>query len=241
MKKRIIVELKERPSFEGELNIRVTAEPDSPGKVKYALVCQKNPPLNEELLDDGSGISDTELEQIWAAICWQRELSSSEVGEITSLLQHEVVSILPEPLFGLDGTRYELLIESGIDRVQFSWWEESASGWKPLRNLSMMLLRMADAARMIEALQSNERKEIIKRLRQRGYEEGLLQAEANRRLVSENNSRGRELARRAEFMGITCPRCKQHSRDVRFIDNCADAKAYFICGLCWRSFFPTDV
>jgi hypothetical protein len=76
MKKRIIVELKERPSFEGELNIRVTAEPDSPGKVKYALVCQKNPPLNDEMVDDG-GISDRELEQIWAAIWlgWNRSIS----------------------------------------------------------------------------------------------------------------------------------------------------------------------
>src|SRR5215467_10236185 len=93
---KFVVELKERPSFEGELNIRVTAEHDSQGNVTYALVCQKNPPLDDEMLVGHlSGISDRELEQIWTAICWQRELSSSEVGEITALLQHEVVSIFP--------------------------------------------------------------------------------------------------------------------------------------------------
>jgi hypothetical protein len=169
--KRIVVELRERPSFEGQLSVRVTEERDSEGGAKYALVCQKNPPLSEVEFAVFAGvlrdIADWELEQIKTALCWQRELSSSEAREITFLLQHEVVSIAPERIDGLDGTIYELLIEVGLNRVQFRWWEEAPSGWKPLRDLSEMLLRMGDATRMIEALQSSERKQLIEHLSDR--------------------------------------------------------------------------
>ena len=245
MAKKIVVELRERPSFEGELSVRVTEEHDSEGGVKYALVCQKNPPLSEVedalFAGDLRDVPDKELEQIKTAICWQRELSPSEVSEIDHLLHCEIIPIVPEAIDGLDGTIYELLIEVGLNRVQFSWWEEAPSGWKPLRDLSEMLLRMGDAACMIEALQSNERKQSIKHLSERLDEEQFLLREAQRMLLSENRSRGRELARRAGIVGITCPHCDQHSRDVRFIDSGADAKSYFICGRCGRSFFPGNV
>lgn len=239
------MELRERPSFEGELHIRVTEEHDSESGVKYVLVCQKNPPLSdkEPVLFDGGprDITDRELQQITAAICWQRELSSSEVWELNYLLHREIVSIAPEAIMGVDGTIYELLIEGGLNRVQFRWWAQVPSGWKPLRDLSEMLLRMGDAARMIEALQSSERRQLIKHLSERLYEEQLLDDGAKGKLVSQNNSRGRKLARRVEAIGITCPGCKQHSRDVRFIDRGANVKSFFICGRCGRSFFPEDV
>jgi hypothetical protein len=90
-----------------------------------------------------------------------------EAWEITYLLQHEVVSIAPEAIVGFDGTGYELLIGDGLNRVQFSWWEEAPSGWKPLRDLSKMLLRMGDAPRMAATLQSSERKQLIKHLGER--------------------------------------------------------------------------
>jgi hypothetical protein len=243
--KRIVLELRERPSFEGELNVRVTEEHDPEGGVKYALVCQKNPPLSEveSVLFDGSlrDIAERELTQIKTGLCWQRELSSSEAWEITYLLQHEVVSIAPEAIDGLDGTSYELLIGAGLNRVQFSWWEEAPSGWEPLRDLSKMLLHMGDAARMAETLQSSERRQIIKHLSERLLEEQHLEDEAKRKLVSENNSRGRELVGRAKITGITCPSCKQRSLDTRFIERGADAKSFFICGSCGRSFFPEEV
>jgi hypothetical protein len=196
--KKIVLELRERPSFEGELNIRVTEEHNSKGGVKYTLVCQKNPPLSdmEDALFAGGLMDvadDRELELIKAALCWQRELSSSEAREINYLLQHEVVSIAPEAIDGLDGTSYVLLIGAGLNRVQFSWWEEAPSGWEPLRDLSKMLLHMGDAARIAETLQSSERRQIIKHLSERLLEEQHLEDEAKRKLVSENNSRGREL------------------------------------------------
>jgi len=38
--------LKENPSFEGELSVRLIEEHESQGRAKYFIICQKNPPLN---------------------------------------------------------------------------------------------------------------------------------------------------------------------------------------------------
>jgi len=38
--------LKENPSFEGELSVRLIEEHGIKGRAKYFIICQKNPPLN---------------------------------------------------------------------------------------------------------------------------------------------------------------------------------------------------
>src|SRR5437762_10377526 len=43
-----LLTLKETPSFEGELSVRLMEEHDSEGRANYSLVCEKKPPLDRE-------------------------------------------------------------------------------------------------------------------------------------------------------------------------------------------------
>ncbi len=45
---KLLLVLKEKPSFEGELSIDMVEENESEGHAKYSLVCQKKPPFNEK-------------------------------------------------------------------------------------------------------------------------------------------------------------------------------------------------
>jgi len=44
----LLLTLKEIPSFEGELSVRLMEEHDSEGRANYSLVCEKKPPLDRE-------------------------------------------------------------------------------------------------------------------------------------------------------------------------------------------------
>src|SRR5688572_20350300 len=142
--------LKEKPSFEGELNIRLVEEQDSEGHAKYSLVCQKRPPYNagEIVLLAGvlGAVDGEDLEELTKSICWQREIQRHEAREIIDILEHQLVSIAPESILGLDGTTYELLIERGFSKVQFTWWCDPPRVWKALGEVSERILAMADAA-----------------------------------------------------------------------------------------------
>ncbi len=44
----LLLTLKEIPSFEGELSVRLMEERDSEGCARHSLVCEKKPPLEAE-------------------------------------------------------------------------------------------------------------------------------------------------------------------------------------------------
>lgn len=197
--------LKEQPSFEGELSIRLVEVQDSAGPAKYSLVCQKKPPFKGEFnvfagaLDAGVG---EDLEELANSICWRREIPPHEAKEIMDILEHQVVSIAPEEISGLDGTTYELLIERGPNKVQFRWWCDPPRGWQALGEVSERILNVADAASMIEALQSNTRKQMIKQLQEQLKEAQATQEEENQELIKTHNRHCRELARFLQTIGL---------------------------------------
>ena len=242
---KVLLVLKEQPSFEGELSISLIEEHDSEGRAKHSIVCQKKPPLNENefaiIAEMFGGVFGEDLGEITKSIDWQQEVPPLEAKRIMAILEHQVVSVTPERVLGLDGTIYELLIERGLNKVQFTWWCAPPAEWKALGVLSKILLERAATASMIEAQQSNNRKRLVQQLR-----EELVEAQAEVRyerteLLRKHNVQCHELAQLLRTAGLTCPGCGVHSSDIRFFDKSPPAKSYFICGTCGRSFRPEDL
>jgi len=245
----LLLTLKVKPSFEGELSIRLVEEHDSDGRATYSVVCQKTPPFSARefgpLLHFLAGVDghivDDSPGEITKSMSWRREIPSAEAGEILDILQHEVAPIDPEGNFGLDGTTYELLIERGFSKAQFTWWYEPPLVWKALGEVSKKLLSTVDATSTIEALQSNNRKELMRQLTEEFNELARLRRKETEESIRAHNRRCHEIARSLRATGLTCPNCRLHSRDIRFIDKSADGLSYFICGACGRSFQAGDL
>ena len=243
----LLLTLKEIPSFEGELSVRLMEEHDSEGRANYSLVCEKKPPLDRGewplIVGVRSGIFGDvlSLKEITKSIGWQQDIPPVEAREILDTLKSQVPSTVPEAISGLDGTTYELLIERGFNKVQFTWWCEPPGVWKALGELSRRLLNRANAPSMTKSLQSNTRKQLIKQLQGKLAEHRATLEEKSNELVRTHNDRCHELARSLRATGLTCPPCGQHSKEIRFIDKSPDAKSYFICRLCGRSFRPEDL
>ena len=243
----LLLTLREMPSFEGELSVRLMEKRDSEGRASYSLVCEKKPPLDPEegpmIAGIRSGVfgDDLDLKEITKSIGWQQDIRPVEAREILDTLESQVPSAVPEAIFGLDGTTYELLIERGFNRIQFTWWCEPPAVWKALGELSERLLNMANAPSMTESLQSDTRKQLIEHLQGKLAERRATLEEKSKELVRTHNDRCHELARSLRATGLTCPSCGQHSKQIRFVDKSPDAKSYFICRFCGRSFRPEDL
>jgi hypothetical protein len=245
----LLLTLKVKPSFEGELSIRLVEEHDLDGHATYSVVCQKTPPFNAKefgpLLHFLAGVSgrivDDNLGEITKSISWRREVAPAEAREILDILQHQVAPIVPESNFGLDGTTYELLIERGSSKAQFTWWYEPPLVWKALGEVSKKLLSTVDATSTIESLQTNNRKQLIRQLREEFDELATLRTKETEELIRTHNRRCHEVARSLRATGLTCPNCRLHSMDIRFIDKSPDGLSYFICSACGRSFRPEDL
>ncbi|SRR6266436_5209019 len=75
----LLLTLKEIPSFEGELTVRLMEERDSEGRASYSLVCEKKPPLEAEevplIAGVRSGVFGEELglKEISKSISWQQD------------------------------------------------------------------------------------------------------------------------------------------------------------------------
>jgi hypothetical protein len=221
-------------------------ERDSEGRASYSLVCEKKPPLGPEEVPlivgvrSGAFGDDLDLKEINKSIGWQRDIPPVEAREILDTVESQVRSTIPEVIFGLDGTTYELLIERGFNRVQFTWWCEPPGVWKALGE-SRRLLNRANAPSMTKSLQADTRKVLIKQLQGKLAEHRATLEEKSKELVRTHKDRCHELAQSLRTTGLTCPACGQHSKEMRYIDKSPDAKSHFICQLCGRSFRPEDL
>lgn len=178
---------------------------------------------------------------ITKSIDWRREVPPSKAEKITAALESLVMSVVPAEVFGLDGTTYELLIERGFNKIQFTWWGEPPAAWRALRELSNALLSVADAASMIEAQQSDKRKQIVQQLQKELDDRQAKLRNARIKLVRAHNGRCLDLAQDLSKGGLTCPNCRVRSSKIRFFDKSPLGKSYFICNVCGRSFRPEDL
>jgi hypothetical protein len=89
MDRKDLLVLRESPSFGGELSVRLIEEHESEGPAKYFLICQKNPPLNENELSIFvwalSRVVGRDREEITKSINWQREVAPLEAKTITAI------------------------------------------------------------------------------------------------------------------------------------------------------------
>jgi hypothetical protein len=237
--------LKEKPSFEGELCIRVTEEHQSEGRAKYFLICQKNPPLSADEFSIFthvlSRVVDRDREEITKSINWQREVPPLEAKTIATILEHQVVTVAPEGIAGLDGTTYTLLIKRGFNVVRFTWWCEPPARWQALGELAKTLLKVADVASVTVSQQQSQRKRLMQQLRLALDDERTKLQSEREELVRTHNRRCHELAQSMRNLELKCPNCGVHTSDFRFIDKGPVAKSYFICKACGRSFRPEDL
>src|SRR5271157_4177815 len=242
---KLLLALKEKPSFEGELCAHLREDYDADGRAKYFLACQKTPSFNVEefalIVGVRGGLLVDNSEEITKGISWRREVSPTEVRDILDILEQQVISVVPETFMGLDGTTYELLIERCFSKVQFTWWCEPPAGWKALGEVSKRLLSIADATSALGTLRPDSRKELIKQLRGELDELQAQRKEENEELMRAHNLRCHELAKSLTTVGLMCPGCGRHSKENRSVDKSPDAKSYFICSACGRSFRPEDL
>jgi hypothetical protein len=245
MAEKLLLTLKERPSFEGELTVRLMEERDSEGQASYFLLCEKKAPLNVAELRLISGLLDADLgidaEEIKRGVVWRKYVPPAEAREFIEILEGQFVPVVPETTSGLDGTTYELLIERGLTNIPFAWWNEPPGVWKALGELSKRLLAIADAAQMTRSLQSNTRKRRIENLQKELDEKIVAQNNDKKALLKAHNDRSRELAASLIVTGLTCPACGQYSKEFRFVDKGPNAKSHFVCKRCGRSFRPEDL
>jgi hypothetical protein len=237
--------LKETPSFQGELSIRLTEKHESDGPAKYFLICAKNPPLNAGEFSIFASVLrrvvGQDRKEMTKSMNWQREVSPLEAKTITSILEHLIVTAVPESVEGLDGTTYTLRIKRGFNVVEFTWWGEPPARWQALGGLAKMLLKMADVASVTAAQQSSQRKQLMQQLQSALDDERTRLQSEREELVLRHNRRCHELAQSVRNVGLTCPNCSVYTSDFRFIDKGPAAKSYFICKTCGRSFRPEDL
>jgi hypothetical protein len=245
MARKLLLTFKEKPSFEGELSVALMEEHDPEGHARYFLVCQKEPPFNTKeivlIAGEREGFGDDQHDELMKSISWQREVPAAEANEILDILQHQIASVVPEATIGLDGTIYELLIERGFSKVQFTWWCDPPLGWKALGEVARKVLSRTASISALESLQTNNRKQSIKHLRDKLDELHARRKRENEELIRKHNRRCQELASSLKIEGLTCPACNYHSKDSRFVDRSPEAKSYFICSACGRSFRPEEL
>jgi hypothetical protein len=96
----LLLTLKEIPSFEGELSIRLMEERDSEGRASYPLVCEKKPPLDPEEVPlivgvrSGAFGDGLDFKEINKSIGWQRDIPPVEAREILDTVESQF-----DPLF----------------------------------------------------------------------------------------------------------------------------------------------
>ena len=56
-----------------------------------------------------------------------------------------------------------------------------------------------------------------------------------------SNQQARALAATLTSDGLTCPHCRRHRKDVRFVEPSRSERLYFICRACGGSFVPADL
>jgi hypothetical protein len=146
---KLLLTFKQMPSFGGELSVALMEEHDPEGRARYSLVCQKEPPFNTEeivlIAAAREGIVDDRHDELMKSITWQREVPAAEANEILDILQHQIAYTVPEATIGLDGTTYELLIERGFSKIQFTWWCDPPLGWKSLGEVARKVLGRTDS------------------------------------------------------------------------------------------------
>jgi hypothetical protein len=237
--------LKETPSFEGELSMRLTEKHESEGRAEYFLICQKNPPLNEGEFSIFASVLrrvvGRDREEITKSMNWQREVPPLEAKTIATILEQLVPTVVPESVEGLDGTTYTLLIKRGFNVIQFTWWCEPPAGWQALGGLAKTLLKIADVASVTATQQSSQRKRLMQQLQWALDDERTRLQSEREELLRTHNRRCHELAQSMRNLGLTCPNCSVYTSDFRFIDKGPVAKSYFICKACGRSFRPEDL
>jgi hypothetical protein len=130
----ILLILSESPSFEGELSISLSCDDVQD---TYSLCCSKSsPPI--------SLVFHPDYDQKSGRVYWTRAIRKDIAEEIISAINNQMVSLIPTPIYGCDGTTYKLAITRGFNEVRLEWWCDLPQEWTFLQKSVKTLLRLAD-------------------------------------------------------------------------------------------------
>jgi hypothetical protein len=172
----------------------------------------------------------------------QRVLRPREREAVARLLVELNLWTMPatDDVRGLDGDMWTLEGKDGGRRHIIQRW--CPQGRLPtlatLGRYMRMLARVPDDSRVRRMGGQQRRADLArtrKRKRQAAEREMLHLEEMARRNVLAN-----DLAIDLETHGLTCPHCKRHSRDMRYVQGRPDIEWFFICRSCGCSFSPWD-
>jgi len=91
--------IERKPSFEGELSVRLIEEHESQGRAKYFHNLPKEPALDGNefsiFVSALSRVVGRDREEITKSMKWQREVPPLEAKIITAILEHQFVTVAP--------------------------------------------------------------------------------------------------------------------------------------------------
>lgn len=73
-------------------------------------------------------------------------ISAEKVQPIREKIFKSRIHLLVNGACGVDGATHTLTIEEGMTLAKFSWWMETAKGWKPLEKISRKINSLCEEA-----------------------------------------------------------------------------------------------
>jgi hypothetical protein len=73
---------------------------------------------------------------------YRSDIPASELQDLLRAVRLATISAAGCCALGLDGTSYELTIEDGFAEARYRWWMTPEEGWRPLMEISGMLLHL---------------------------------------------------------------------------------------------------
>lgn len=121
------------PSFENSVVVSLLEHRKTNEHTYWIRYGETEPPTTDPLESVGQSFSVTE----------EFEIFEGDAEDLLEKLKQASISVAPEYIMGCDGTTYELIIESGFNRVHYQWWSEAPKGWEALIEASNALLKLA--------------------------------------------------------------------------------------------------
>jgi hypothetical protein len=185
-------------------------------------------------------VSDTRGELAPGRLAWQqrRLLDARETAQMEQLCDalHFRSMSAEVSRMGMDGYRWFLEgVGNGEYHVIRRWCPEEP----PLRAFGGFLLEVSG----VRAYRPSPEIERTERLAAEATRQAYDEAAARRsEAIARSNAKAVRMAAQLDAVGLTCPRCHAHTRDIRFfMSDSSQVRSHFVCRLCGCSFDPDDV
>jgi len=120
--------------WEFTVNYRCVSVPSTPGETDISLSLQSS---------GDKWTLDRTLGTMYEQESTRLEVKATDVVELISSIKTLRLPMLPDSVYGLDGTTHTLRIASGLNSVEYVWWDTLPESFEPLKGLIERLFKLA--------------------------------------------------------------------------------------------------